>query len=60
MEEVIDDSSGFLNRGASLGGVQVGYGDAACRLPAFPKLPLTVVLWFGDDEFPPKGEHLFR
>ena len=54
-----DDSSGFLNRGASLGGMQVGYGDVACRLSVFPKLPLTVILGFGDDEFPPKGELYF-
>ncbi len=54
-----DDSSGFLRRAQSFGGAQVGYGDVACRLPVFPKLPLTVVLWFGDDEFPPKGELFF-
>lgn len=42
-----------------LGGHEVDYGDVAVTLNAFKKVPLTLVLWRGDDEFPPGGSILF-
>ena len=34
-------------------------GDASVRIDAFPKLPVTVVLWEGDQEIPGNANILF-
>ena len=49
----------LLLTGQRLGGVPAAFGDAAVTLTAFPRVPLTYVLWKGDDEFPPEGSILF-
>jgi len=43
----------------SLGGELQPLGDAAARFLAFPKVPITHVLWGGDEEFPPEANILF-
>ena len=43
-----------------LGGYQADYGDAAVTINAFPRVPITFVLWKGDKEFPPGGNILFN
>jgi hypothetical protein len=35
-------------------------GDVSVRVPALPRIPVTVVLHAGDDEFPPEVQFLFR
>jgi len=35
------------------------YGDISVTVPAFPCVPLTLILWKGDDEFPPEGNLMF-
>jgi hypothetical protein len=42
-----------------LGGYKADYGDIAVTINAFPRIPITFVLWQGDDEFPPEGNILF-
>ncbi len=42
-----------------LGGRKADYGDTAVTIDAFPRLPLTIVLWRGDKEFAPDGNILF-
>jgi hypothetical protein len=42
-----------------LNGRPAGYGDASVTIDAFKKVPITFVLWRGDDEFPPEGSILF-
>jgi len=42
-----------------LGAEPLGFGDVGLRVPVFPKVPLAVVLWRGDDEFPPEVNILF-
>jgi hypothetical protein len=44
---------------STLGGRKTDYGDIAVRIEAFPKVPLTIVLWRGDEEFPLDGNILF-
>jgi hypothetical protein len=44
---------------ATLGGRKAYFGDAAVVIDAFPRVPLTFVLWHGDDEFPAEGGILF-
>jgi hypothetical protein len=49
----------FLAAGAAFGGRPVPYGDAAVELPALPKVPVTLLLWTADDEFPARADLLF-
>jgi hypothetical protein len=42
-----------------LGGQNVDYGDAAVKIDGFKLVPVTIVLWGGDEEFPPRGNILF-
>lgn len=44
---------------ASLGGRKAEYGDASVTLNAFPRVPVTLVLWRGDEEFAPDGNVMF-
>ncbi len=42
-----------------IGGSAVKHGDAAVCIPVFPRIPVTLVVWAGDDEFPASGNILF-
>lgn len=42
-----------------LGGVSAQCGDVAVTFNALPRVPVTLVLWRGDDEFPPRGSIVF-
>jgi hypothetical protein len=42
-----------------LGARKADYGDVAVTIHAFRYVPITLVLWRGDDEFPPAGSVLF-
>lgn len=44
---------------AVLGGQPLALGDVAFALPALPRVPLAVVFWRGDEEFPPNASLLF-
>ncbi|MDD4859438.1 MAG: DUF3786 domain-containing protein [Dehalococcoidales bacterium] len=49
----------LLDVTSQLGGHKAEYGDTAVTVPAFPRVPVTLVLWRGDAEFPPEGSVLF-
>ncbi len=49
----------LVEAAANLAGSEVGYGDAAVSIKAFPNVPVVIVLWRGDDEFPPNASILF-
>jgi len=49
----------LIDVAAELGGYQADYGDVAVTINAFPHVPITFVLWQGDEEFPPGGNVLF-
>jgi hypothetical protein len=53
------DPSRLLEISAELGGYQVSCGDFAVTIPAFSRVPVTLVLWRGDQEFPPNANILF-
>ena len=42
----------FLNVGKSLGGTQHHYGDISLTIFPFPQVPVVLILWLGDEEFP--------
>lgn len=54
-----NDKAGFLKRGTDLGGMQMNYGDASVKLFPFPRLPVVIILWSEDDEFPSRTDILF-
>jgi hypothetical protein len=41
------------------GGFIKDIGDYSVTIPAFPRLPVTYVVWKGDEEFPPNANILF-
>ena len=49
----------LLEAARALGGQKADYGDAATTVSAFSRVPITLVLWRGDEEFPPEGNILF-
>ena len=49
----------FLDAGAALGGIPAAYGTAAVVLSPLPKVPVTILLWTSDDEFPARADLLF-
>jgi hypothetical protein len=51
--------SSMVRAGEKLKGEIVETGDAAVELAYFPCLPVTCILWRGDEEFPPEASVLF-
>lgn len=49
----------LIDAAAILGGHKADYGDAAATINVFPYVPITLVLWRGDEEFPPSGSIMF-
>jgi len=53
------DPTGFLDKGLSLGAAQERYGDTGLRFSALSRVPVVMVLWQGDEEFPARLSVLF-
>ena len=49
----------FREAGRTLGATEEAYGDASLTIKAFPMVPITFILWEGDEEFPPSVKILF-
>ncbi|MBA7672825.1 hypothetical protein ES703_81012 [subsurface metagenome] len=49
----------LVSAAEKLSGYRVDYGDAAVTINAFSRIPVTLVLWRGDEEFPPQGNIVF-
>ena len=49
----------MLAAGEKLGGERLKIGDASITIPVFPRVPITFILWEGDEEFPANGNVLF-
>ena len=49
----------LLETSVVLGGQKTELGDVAVTIYAFPRVPVTIVLWRGDSEFAPEGSILF-
>jgi len=53
------DLEGFYEKGKELGGEPMEHGDAALRLYPFPRVPITMILWMADEEFPARADMFF-
>ncbi|NLM52057.1 MAG: DUF3786 domain-containing protein [Firmicutes bacterium] len=49
----------FCRLAKHLGGTEATYGDFSYIIPVLPRIPLLLILWQGDDEFPATGNILF-
>jgi len=49
----------LIKAAAKLGGRETNYGDVAVIINAFDHVPITLVLWRGDEELAPNGNILF-
>jgi len=54
-----NDRQGFIEKGKEMGGKVLGYGDASVELLPLPRIPVTLILWLCDDEFPARADLLF-
>ena len=48
----------FLNKGKELCAESLNFGDASLRLLPMPRVPVTLILWLADEEFPPRADLL--
>jgi hypothetical protein len=53
------DPAPMIAAAQKLNGKILETGDAAVELPYFPCLPITCIIWKGDDEFPAEASVLF-
>ncbi|MDZ4165936.1 MAG: DUF3786 domain-containing protein [Smithellaceae bacterium] len=49
----------FISRAMLLAGRPESYGDAAARFYPLPRVPVLLLLWAGDVEFPARAEIMF-
>lgn len=54
-----DQPENLLKAGITLGGEQEKMGDVSVKIPVFPMVSVTYVIWQGDEEFPASGNVLF-
>jgi hypothetical protein len=50
----------FLESGVAMGGKAEEYGNASFTLLVLPRVPITFILWEGDEEFSPSVRTLFN
>lgn len=58
-EKYGNDKEGFITRGRELSGRLLEYGDASFELLPMPRIPVTLILWLSDEEFPARTDLLF-
>lgn len=49
----------LLDAGKTFGAHEADHGDVSITVNTFSRAPVTLLLWRGDDEFPPEGNILF-
>ncbi len=60
LEKYFSKKAGTLTKaGEILGGIRASYGDESITIKALPRVPVSFILWFGDEEFEPAGNILF-
>ncbi len=60
LEETFGSDPQLLRRvGQTLNATTKAYGDASIEISVFPRIPLTVIIWGADAEFPARASILF-
>lgn len=54
-----NDIEGFVQKAVTFGGEQLNYGDASVRIFPFPRIPMILLIWGNDGEFPSHADILF-
>ena len=54
-----NDIDGFKRRCEQLQGIPLDMADASYRFNITPRIPVAVLFWDGDEEFPPEAKMLF-
>jgi len=54
-----NEPQALVDCGSQLGAVPAALGDASITLKPLPRIPVTFVIWGGDDELPPQANILF-
>lgn len=54
-----EDPQALLPIAEKLAGKRANHGDVSVIINVFPRIPVTLILWAGDDEFPASGNILF-
>ena len=54
-----NDIDGFKKRCEHLDGIPLDMADASYRFNITPRIPVAVLFWDGDEEFPPESKMLF-
>jgi hypothetical protein len=54
-----DNRKSFMSRGKELCAASVNFGDASLQLLPLPRIPVTLILWLHDEEFPARADLLF-
>jgi len=54
-----NDSEAFMNANEKLGGRREFFGNLAYSYQVLPRVPVMVVCWLGDEDFPPSYRMLF-
>ena len=58
-ERFARDKVAFIERGLKFGAEIAKYGDAAVRLYPLPRVPVTIILWLQDEEYPSRATLFF-
>lgn len=58
-EKYRNDREGFITRGREFNGRILDYGDASFEFLPMPRIPVTLILWLSDEEFPARTDILF-
>jgi hypothetical protein len=53
-----DDKEAFIKKGEELCAEVLDYGDASLKILPMPRIPVTLILWLKDEEFPPRADLL--
>lgn len=53
------DKEEFIAKGKELSGRLLDFGDVSFELLPMPRVPVTLILWLSDEEFPARADLLF-